>query len=109
MIKIKQIIIIHDPIDPARKPFELTMDQIKEFGETFFNPGFEADVSFTDESNYSAIYYTNDEGDKIWVFGEFIDEENGEVSLGPIFQFAKTFEESINELLDKKNMEPGEN
>ena len=99
MIQIDQILVTKHPRSPLRGHFKLTIDEVHEFGEGFFNLGFTANVRLTDGSSYSFIRTT--EG---WESCEMIDE-----GLGDILDYSGTFEESLDQLLTKVNMQPGKN
>jgi hypothetical protein len=51
MIQIDQIFVTKDPSSPLRGHFELTIDEVREFGESFFKPGFMTNVWLTDGSS----------------------------------------------------------
>lgn len=55
MIQIDQIIVMYDPYTPKREPFELTYNEILEFGESFFDPGFSAQVFLTNGEVWSCV------------------------------------------------------
>ena len=99
MIQIDQILVTKHPRQPLRGHFELTIDEVREFGESFFNIGFTANVWLTDGSSYSFIRTI--EG---WEACEMINE-----GLGNILEYPGTFEESLDQLLIKVNMQPGKN
>jgi hypothetical protein len=95
MTTIDQILVTQDPLTPEREAFELTFDEVKEFGETFFSSGFAADVFLTDGSSYSFI--KTNEG--VWKSREFIAD-----GLGKIKKYAGTFFDALNRLLDQANL-----
>ena len=99
MIQIDQILVTKHSRSPLRGHFELTIDEIREFGESFFKLGFTANVWLTDGSSYSFIRTI--EG---WESCEIIDE-----GLGNILEYPGTFEESLDQLLIEANMQPGKN
>lgn len=99
MIQIDQILVTKHPLSPLRRNFELTIDEVREFGESFFKPGFTANVWLTDGSFYSFIRTK-----KGWESCELIDE-----GLGNISEYAGTFEESLDRLLREVNMRPCKN
>jgi hypothetical protein len=99
MIQIDQILVTRHPRSPLSGHFELTIDEVREFGESFFKLGFTANVWLTDGSSYSFIRTI--EGWESW---EMIDE-----GLGNILEYSGTFEESLAQLLIKLNMQPGKN
>lgn len=99
MIKIDQIFVTKDPRTPLRRHFELTIDKVREFEESFFKPGFTANVWLTDGSSYSFIHTI--EG---WESCEMIGE-----GLGNILEYSGTFEESLDRLLTEVNIKPGKN
>jgi len=55
MIQIDQILVTRHPRSPLSGHFELTIDEVREFGESFFKLGFIANVWLTDGSSYSFI------------------------------------------------------
>jgi len=99
MIQIDQILVTKDPHSPLRGHFKLTIDEVREFGESFFKPGFTADVWLTDGSSFSFIHTI--EG---WKSCEMINE-----GLGDISEYPGTFEESLDQLLKEVNIQPGKN
>jgi hypothetical protein len=99
LIQIDQILVTKHPRSPLRGHFELTIDEIREFGESFFKLGFTANVCLTDGSSYSFIRTI--EG---WESYEMIDE-----GLGNILEYPGTFEESLVQLLIEVNMQSGKN
>jgi hypothetical protein len=99
MIQIDQIFVTKDPSSPLRGHFELTIDEVREFGESFFKPGFMTNVWLTDGSSYSFIHTI-----KGWESCEMIGE-----GLGDILEYSGTFEESLDQLLKEVNMQPGKN
>jgi len=99
MIQIDHILVTKHPRSPLRGHFKLTIDEVCEFGESFFELGFMANVWLTDGSSYSFIRTI--EG---WESCEMIDE-----GLGNILEYPGTFEESLDQLLIKVNMQPGKN
>jgi len=99
MIKIDQILVTKHPRSPLRGHFKLTIDEVREVGESFFHLGFTAHVWLTDGSSYSFIRTI--EG---WESCEMIDE-----GLSDILDYPGTFEESLDQLLTKVNMLPGKN
>ncbi len=99
MIQMDQILVTKHPRSPLHGHFELTIDEVREFGESFFKLGFMANVWLTDGSSYSFI--RTKEG---WESFEMIDE-----GLGNISEYPGTFEESLDRLLTEVNMRPGKN
>lgn len=99
MIQIDQILVTKHPRSPLRGHFELTIDEVREFRESFFELGFMANIWLTDGSSYSFIHTI--EG---WESCEMIDE-----GLGNIVEYPGTFEESLDQLLIKVNLIPGKN
>ena len=99
MIQIDHILVTKHPRSHLRGHFELTIDEVLEFGESFFKLGFMANIWLTDSSSYSFIRTI--EG---WESCEMIDE-----GLGNILEYPGTFEESLGQLLIKVNMQPGKN
>ena len=99
MIQIDQILVTKHPRSSLRGHFELTIDEVREFGESFFKIGFTANIWLTDGSSYSFIRTI--EG---WESCEMLDE-----GLGNILEYSGTFEESLDQLLIKVNMQPGKN
>ncbi len=99
MIQIDHILVTKHPRSPLCGHFELTIDEVREFSESFFKLGFMANVWLTDGSSYSFIRTI--EG---WESCEMIDE-----GLGGISEYTGTFEESLDQLLTKVNMQPGKN
>jgi len=55
MIQIDHILVTQHPRSPLHGHFELTVDEVREFGESFFKLGFTANVWLTDGSYYSFI------------------------------------------------------
>ena len=104
MIQIQQILVTNDPHTPKRELFELTLDDVNEFGETFFKPGFTADVYLTDGYSYGFV-----KTDKGWESCELIDKPDGAVLLGKIRHCKGTFEIALDQLLTRVNMQPSEN
>ena len=99
MIQIDQILVTKHPSSLLCGHFEITIDEVHEFGESFFKPGFIAKVWLTDGSYYSFIRTK-----KGWEYYEMIDE-----GLGNILEYPGTFEESLDQLLIEVNMQPGKN
>jgi hypothetical protein len=99
MIQIDQILVTKHSQSPLRGHFKLTIDEAREFGESFFELGFTANVWLTDGSSYSFIRTT--EG---WESCEMINE-----GLGNILDYPGTSEESLVQLLIEANMQPGKN
>ena len=99
MIQIDQIVVLHDPLSPEREPFDLTLDEIQEFGESFFSPEFEATVYLTDGSLYSFI-----RAEKGWSWCELIDKELDTVLGDRLYSNTGTLEDALNELLTEVNM-----
>jgi hypothetical protein len=99
MIQIEQILVTKHPSSPLRGHFELTIDEVHEFGESFFKPGFIAKVWLTDGSYYSFIRTK-----KGWEYYEMIDE-----GLGNISEYPGTFEESLGRLLTEVNIRSSKN
>jgi len=97
MIQIDQILVTKQPSEPLRRHFELTIDEVHKYGESFFKPGFSANVCLTDGSFYSFI--RTKEG---WESCEMIDE-----GIGNISEYTVSFEESLDRLLMEVNMRPG--
>jgi hypothetical protein len=99
MIQIDHIFVTKHLRSHLRGHFELKIDEVREFGESFFNFGFTANVWLTDGSSYSFIRTIGG-----WESCEMIDE-----GLGNILDYPGTFEESLDQLLTKVNMQPGKN
>jgi hypothetical protein len=99
MIHIDQILVTHDPQNPKDESYELTMDEVREYGETFFRSGFTADVFLSNDSTYSVAKVT----DNAWEMCEYIDETDGSVSLGEIQTYEDTFEIALDQLLTNLN------
>jgi len=99
MIQIDHILVTKHPRSLLRGHLELTIDEVREFGESYFKLGFMANVWLTDGSSYS--FMRTIEG---WESYEMIDE-----GLGTILEYPGTFEESLDQLLIKVNMQPGKN
>ena len=95
MTTIDQILVTQDPLTPEKEAYELTFDEVKEFSETFFSSGFAADVFLTDGSSYSFV--KTNEG--VWESCEFIAG-----GLGDIQEYAGTFFNALNRLLDQANL-----
>jgi len=99
MIQIDHILVTKHPHSPLRGHFELTIDEIREFSESFFKLGYMANVWLTDGSSYSFIRTI--EG---WESYEMIDE-----GLGTILEYPGTFQESLDQLLIEANIQSGKN
>jgi hypothetical protein len=99
MIQIDHIFVTRHPRSPLLGHFELTIDEVHAFAESFFNLGFTANIWLTDGSSYSFIRTIDG-----WESCEMIDE-----GLGNILDYTGTFEESLGQLLTKVNMQPGKN
>ena len=99
MVQIDQILVTKHPRSPLREHFKLTIDEVREFGDSFFELGFTANVWLTDGSSYSFIRTV--EG---WESCEMIDE-----GLGNILEYPGTFEESLDQLLIEANIQSGKN
>jgi hypothetical protein len=99
MIQIDHILVTKHPSSPLHGHFELTINEVREFEESFFKLGFMANVWLTDGSSYSFIRTIVG-----WESCEMIDE-----GLGNILEYPGTFEESLDQLLIEVNMQPGKN
>lgn len=55
MVHIYQLIVDHDPLTPDREPFDLTFDEVREYGESFFAVGFTVNLFLTDGQHWSCV------------------------------------------------------
>lgn len=98
MIEIEQILVINDPYTPEREPFDLTMDEIQEYGERFFKSGFEADVYLTNGAGFSFV--KTELGWDVQV----IEDDNFDIAKLPKRTSSPlTFEEYLDLLLTEAN------
>ena len=104
MIQIEDILVIRDPRSPRRNIFELTIQEVREYGESFFRKNFHAEVTLTDGTCYSFIKIS----DNSWEWVPLIDDDF-DVNLGEGAMVEGTFEQALDLLLNKVNTQPGEN
>jgi len=107
MIQIERILITYDPLVPEFKLHgptiapelevpEITIDEIREFGENFFSEGVTLDVCLTDGSSYSFVR------DAVsWEWVKYIDYGINVILGEP--DTANTLEEALDQLLTKVN------
>jgi len=95
MMTIDQILVTYDPQTPARESFELSMDEVKEYGEMFFSPFFAINVFLTNDTSHSFVKTA----DGVWTSMEFLEEDE----YGEMQRYDGTFHDALNRLLDIAN------
>ena len=98
MVEVEQILVTYDPFAPEREPFDLTISEIKKYGERFFKSGFEAEVYLTNGVGFSFV--KTEEG---WDVQSIEDEEYNIAKLPKRTSSPLTFEEFLDLLLTEAN------
>lgn len=100
MVQIEQIIVDYDPLDPGRDSFELSVDEVADFDESFYTIDFRADVFLTDGSSY--MFAKKSEG--LWESYQYSDNPDGDLPPDFYKQYEGSFSDALNILLDQVNL-----